>query len=122
MSLPGRPEHLRAAAAAVGASLGPLERVFRDLEHDSVASVADLLTMFRTYLARLERYRAANEFSPEPFDPDDPSCPKDDGENARSWYLFTRGKQLAGDLASVLAYLEKVVGLGVQDITIKAFR
>jgi hypothetical protein len=34
----------------------------------------------------------------------------------------TRGRQLADDLASVLKYLEKVAGLGVEDITIKVFR
>lgn len=121
-SFPGTPEELRATAAVVGASLGPLEHVFDDLERDNVASVADLLATLRTYLARLERYRSAHEFSPEPFDPDDPACPKDNGENARAWYLFTRGRQLADDLASVLKYLEKVTGLGVEDITIKAFR
>jgi len=121
-SFPGRPEDLRAAAATVGASLGPLQRIFDDLENDNVAPVADLLATLRTVLARLERYRSANGFSPEPFDPDDPACPKDNGENARAWYLFTRGTQLANDLASVLEYLEKVAGLGVEQITIKAFR
>jgi hypothetical protein len=120
-SFPGRPEQLRAAAVVVGASLGPLERVFDDMEHDNVASVADLLATLRTYLVRLEKHRSAHEFSPEPFDPDDPACPKDDGENANAWYLFTRGRQLADDLASVLEYLEKLVGLGVENITIKAF-
>jgi hypothetical protein len=121
-SFPGTPDELRAAAATVGASLAPLQPVFDDLGHDHVASVADMLATFRTYLARLERYRSAQAFSPEPFDPDDPSCPKDNGENARAWYLFTRGGKLADDLVSVLKYLEKVVGLGVEDITIKALR
>ena len=50
-----------------------------------------------------------------------PACPKDNGQNTNAWYLFTCGRQLADDLASVLKYLEKVIGLGVEDITIKAF-
>jgi hypothetical protein len=120
-SFPGTPEQLRAAAAVVGASLGPLQHVFDDLEHDDIASVADLLATLRTYLVRLERHRSAREFAPEPFDPDDPACPKDNGENANAWYLFTRGRQLADDLAGVLKYLEKVVGLGVENISVKAF-
>jgi hypothetical protein len=121
-SLPGTPEELRGASADVGASLGPLQPVFDNLQHDNVVSVADLLAAIRTYLACIEKYRSAHRFSPEPFDPDDPACPKDNGENARAWYLFTSGNQLADDLASMLKYLEKIVGLGVENVTVKAFR
>jgi len=121
-SFPGTPDDLRAAAATVGASLGPLQHVFDDPENDSVASVADLLATFRTYRVRLASYRSAHELSLQPFDPDGPACPKDNGESARAWYLFTRGKRLADDLASVLEYLEKVAGLGVETLTIKAYR
>jgi hypothetical protein len=119
-TVPGNPDQFRAAAEDVGASLGPLQPILAGLGKDHVVSVSALRTALQAFLVRVEKYRTANRFSPEPHDPDDPSCPEDDGENARAWYLFTQGKQLAEDLASLLEYLEKVAGFGVEEITIKA--